>query len=82
MNIPVSQVDPKTPVGHSQTNILISGVEQFAPFWHGLLKHSSMSIKQTIQICVCGYMCYNIDSSTFSFYNDYDDDDEDNDDYD
>ena len=73
MDIPVSQVVPMTPVGHWQENISKCGVEQVAPFWHGLLKHSSMSIKQTIQICVCGYLRYNIHSSSFSFYNDDDD---------
>ena len=49
MNVPVSQVDPMTPVGHLQENMLICGVEQVAPFWHGLLKHSSISIKHKVQ---------------------------------
>ena len=52
VNIPVSHVDPVTPVGHTQENMLICGVEHVPPWWHGLDKHSSMSGKQTMHNCV------------------------------
>ena len=41
---PVSQSDPVNPAAHVQVNWLMPST-QVAPFWHGLLLHSSISEK-------------------------------------